>query len=186
MSRITLFLFLQVVSSESTTATKLKTLTRSWLPMTATSIGNTALDECYVTCSLLNIVASARYMWRPIRMTLEGHHNPISCLLNHLVSQGGAAVISSFLRGLGEEDPRAEPITSGEITNRLVNSVVVTITPTFLRGYNVLSSRRSHLGTVCELQGEGLSDVFSIAVFVQSRSCSWLVTGCYLCVSEGL
>lgn len=140
--------------SESTTATKLKAPTRSWLPMTGTSIGNTALDECYFTCSLLYTVMSARYMWNAIGMALEGHYNPISRLLNHLVSQGGATVISSFLRGLGEEDPGAELIASGESINRLVNSVVVTITPTFLRGYNVLSSRRSHIGTVRESQGE--------------------------------
>lgn len=55
--------------------------------------------------------------------------------------QGGASVISSFLRGLdhdarkGGHDGEAD-----RSSGHLVDRVVVTIAPAFLRGFNVLAS----------------------------------------------
>ena len=70
---------------------------------------------------------------------------PISALTVpvHLVCprgvQGGATVISSFLRGCGEE--MAAEKSGGDVDGQLVDRVVITIAPTFLQGYNVLSTQ---------------------------------------------
>ncbi|CAM9975929.1 unnamed protein product, partial [Hapterophycus canaliculatus] len=55
-----------------------------------------------------------------------------------LMVEGGATVISSFLRGCGEE--RASGKGSRSCDRQLVDRVVITIAPTFLQGYNVLAT----------------------------------------------
>lgn len=47
-------------------------------------------------------------------------------------------MISSFLRGCGEERARGEGGRSFD--RQLVDRVVITIAPTFLQGYNVLAT----------------------------------------------
>lgn len=53
--------------------------------------------------------------------------------------KGGATVISSFLRGCGEERASGEEDGRG-FDGQLVDRVVITIAPTFLQGYNVLAT----------------------------------------------
>lgn len=59
--------------------------------------------------------------------------------MNGIAAQGGATVISSFLRGYGGQARAgsAEQTVGGQLVDR----VVITIAPVFLQGYNVLDSK---------------------------------------------
>lgn len=65
--------------------------------------------------------------------------------------QGGATVISSFLRGC-QEDVAADK-GGGGFGGQLVDRVVITIAPMFLQGYNVLAT---HTGDASAASGSGV------------------------------
>lgn len=63
-----------------------------------------------------------------------------------LMSQGGANVISTFLRGCCRDDTATEEGDSG-FDGKFVDRIVVTIAPMFLQGYNVLAAKAK---TACD------------------------------------
>eukprot|EP00904_Undaria_pinnatifida_P009238 jgi/Undpi1/5444/HiC_scaffold_2.g00723.m1 len=60
--------------------------------------------------------------------------------IRSLMVEGGATVISSFLRGYGGQESRADSVEQ-TVAGQLVDRVVVTIAPVFLQGYNVLARK---------------------------------------------
>ncbi|CAN0009776.1 unnamed protein product [Ectocarpus sp. 8 AP-2014] len=71
-----------------------------------------------------------------------------------LMVEGGATVISSFLRGCGEEMARDEECGRNP-DGQLVDRVVVTIAPMFLQGYNVLATEGNACGARTTSPGSG-------------------------------
>ncbi|CAM9871170.1 unnamed protein product [Scytosiphon promiscuus] len=86
------------------------------------------------------------------RLLADGRCDVVDCLeklysmgFRSLMVEGGATVISSFLRGCGGDGTNAEGARVSE--RQLVDRVVITIAPTFLQGYNVLATDSNACGT---------------------------------------